>query len=131
MGETFVDPGATATDPEDGALPVTADCAGVDTSRAGRYTCTYRATDSAGNTASASRIVIVTATTPVCATVSDSPANHIAAGRAVAGGFFNLRALSNADRQDIGFAWDTWSRVTLYEGEPGRWYARIPEACRK
>ena len=63
--------------------------------------------------------------------MSDSPANHIAAGRAVAGGFFNLRALSNADRQDIGFAWDYWSRVTLYEGEPGRWYARMPEGCRR
>jgi hypothetical protein len=48
----------------------------------------------------------------------------------VAGGFFNLRALANADRQDIGFAWDSWSRVTLYEGEPGRWYARRPGGCR-
>jgi poly(hydroxyalkanoate) depolymerase family esterase len=130
VGQTFVDPGATATDPEDGTLPVTADCAGVDTSRAGRYTCTYRATDSAGNTVTASRIVVVVADTPACATVTDSPVNHIAAGRAVAGGFFNLRALSNADRQDIGFAWDYWSRVTLYEGAPGRWYARMPEACR-
>ena len=130
VGQPFLDPGATATDPEDGTLPVTADCAGVDTSRAGRYTCTYRATDSAGNKASASRIVIISDIL-VCAMVSDSPANHIAAARAVAGGLFNLRALSNADRQDIGFAWDYWSRVTLYEGEPGQWYARMPEGCRR
>ena len=130
VGQTFVDPGATATDPEDGALPVTADCTGVDTSRAGRYACTYRATDSAGNTVSATRSVVVASTAPSCATASDSPANHIAARRAVAGGFFNLRALANADRQDIGFAWDSWSRVTLYEGEPGRWYARTPGGCR-
>ena len=130
VGQPFLDPGATATDPEDGTLPVTADCAGVDTSRAGRYTCTYRATDSAGNMASASRIVIISDIL-VCAMVSDSPANHIAAARAVAGGLFNLRALSNADRQDIGFAWDYWARVTLYEGEPGQWYARMPEGCRR
>ena len=59
VGQAFVDPGATATDPEDGSLPVSADCSGVDTSRAGRYSCTYSATDSAGNTVSASRTVVV------------------------------------------------------------------------
>ena len=37
------------------------------------------------------------------------------------GGFFNLRALANGDRVDIGFGWDSWSQVTLYEGAPGQW----------
>jgi len=129
LGETFADPGATATDPEDGALPVTADCTSVDASRSGRYTCTYRATDSAGNTTSAGRTVVVGADT-ACASATSVPASHIAAGRAVTGGWFNLRALANADQQDIGFAWDYyWFRVTLYEGDPGRWYAHVPETC--
>jgi poly(hydroxyalkanoate) depolymerase family esterase len=130
VGETFSDPGATATDREDGALPVSADCKSVDTSRSGSYTCTYRATDSAGNTTSAGRTVVVGADT-ACASATFAPAAHITAGRAVAGGWFNLRALANADRQDIGFAWDYFFRVTLYEGEPGRWYARLPETCRR
>jgi hypothetical protein len=42
---------------------------------------------------------------------------------------FNLRALAKDDRIDIGFGWDYWSRVTLYEGEPGRWYAQLPAGC--
>ena len=132
LGQAFVDPGATASDPEDGALPVTADCSTVDTGRAGSYTCTYRATDSAGNAASASRTVVVAdPNAPSCQTVNASPLAHIAAGRAAAGGWFYLRALSIGDRLDIGFAWDSWSSVTLYEGAPGRWYARPPDACRR
>jgi poly(hydroxyalkanoate) depolymerase family esterase len=130
VGQAFVDPGATATDPEDGSLPVIADCSSVNTSRAGTYACTYRATDSAGNTTVANRsVVVASAPGTSCATVSDSPVRHISAARAVTGGWFNLRALSNADSQDIGFAWDSWSRVTLHEGEPGRWYARKPTTC--
>ncbi len=130
VGQAFVDPGATATDPEDGNLPVRADCTSVDPSRAGRYSCTYSTTDSAGNTVSATRsVVVLDPAAPVCATATDSPATHVAARRAEAGGWFNLRALSTGDRQDIGFAWDVWSRVTLYEGTPGRWYARRPDGC--
>ncbi|MET0168591.1 MAG: PHB depolymerase family esterase [Burkholderiales bacterium] len=130
VGQPFVDPGATATDPEDGNLSVTANCSSVDTSRAGRYSCTYSATDSAGNAVSVSRIVDVVDRTASCSTASDTPATHISAGRAMAGGFFGLRALSTGDQQDIGFAFNSWSNVTLYEGEQGKWYAHIPEACR-
>ena len=64
-----------------------------------------------------------------CATKSSSPAAHVAAGRAVRGGLFNLRALANGDRVDIGFGWDAWSQVTLYEGAPGQWYSRKPAEC--
>jgi poly(hydroxyalkanoate) depolymerase family esterase len=132
LGQTFVDPGATATDPEDGNLPVSADCGSVDSSRVGRYACIYSATDSAGNTASASRtVVVVDPNAPLCTTVNASPAAHVSAGRAVRGGLFNLRALSNGDRQDIGFGWDYFSTVALYEGQQGRWYARVPAACRR
>ena len=132
VGEPFVDPGATATDPEDGDLPVAADCAGVDSSRVGEYRCHYRATDSAGNTATASRAVTVfDPATPVpgCAAVSAPPAAHVAAGRAQPGGWFGLRALAGGDRRDIGFVWDYWFPVTLHEGEPGRWYASRPAGC--
>ena len=61
---------------------------------------------------------------------SASPAEHIALGRAVRGGWFELRALARDDRIDIGWAWDAWSQVSLYEGEAGRWYAKEPEGCR-
>jgi hypothetical protein len=109
VGQTFVDPGATATDREDGALPVTADCTGVDTSRAGRYACTYRATDSAGNTASAAGSS--SSRTPVCATVGDSPANHRRArrGRRLVATF----ALSTPTSRTSASPGTTWSRVTL------------------
>jgi poly(hydroxyalkanoate) depolymerase family esterase len=131
-GQPFVDPGATASDREDGTVPVSADCSAVDTSRVGSYACTYRASDSAGNAASATRTVIVEdqSTPPVsCATQTSSPAAHIGAGRAVFGGFFNLRALSNGDRRDIGFAWDYFSAVTLREGASGQWFAATPPGC--
>jgi hypothetical protein len=48
----------------------------------------------------------------------------------MAGGFFGLRALSTGDHQDIGFAYDSLSNVTLHEGEPGKWYTHTPETCR-
>lgn len=132
VGQAFTDPGATATDPEDGSVPVVADCSGVDTARVGQYTCTYRATDGDGNTTTASRSVIVfePGPPPGCAEVSAPPAAHVTAGRAFVGGWFNLRALTTGDRRDIGFAWDYWWPVTLYEGAPGQWFATPPTACR-
>jgi poly(hydroxyalkanoate) depolymerase family esterase len=132
-GQAFSDPGATAQDAQDGSLPVQADCASVDINRAGSYTCTYRATDSAGNTSTATRTVTVSDSGPpggACKVVSATPGAHIGAGRAVLGGLFNLRALSTGDRRDIGFAWDFYAlRVSLYEGEPGRWFAQRPVGC--
>jgi poly(hydroxyalkanoate) depolymerase family esterase len=131
-GQAFTDPGASAVDPEDGSVPVTADCSAVDTSRAGNYVCTYRATDSAGNSTSAARAVVVEDVGPPpasCTTQTASPSAHISAGRAVFGGLFNLRALANGDRRDIGFAWDFFSQVTLREGASGQWYAGTPPGC--
>ena len=58
VGDTFTDPGATATDAEDGAITPTADC-NVSTTVAGTYTCTYTATDSGALTDTATRTVIV------------------------------------------------------------------------
>ena len=132
QGEAFVDPGASASDAEDGNLPVSADCSGVDTTRAGNYACTYTATDSAGNTVSATRAVEVSAANgpaPDCASVVASPRTHVVAGRAIVRGWFFPRALANGDRQVIGYAWNVWSAVTLYEGESGRWYTQPPQGC--
>jgi endo-1,3(4)-beta-glucanase len=58
VGDTFTDPGATATDVVDGAVTVTTSGT-VDTSTAGQYSITYSATDAAGNSASASLTVTV------------------------------------------------------------------------
>ncbi len=58
QGETFKDPGATATDDVDGAVTVQVSGT-VDTSKVGTYTLTYTARDKAGNTATATRTVKV------------------------------------------------------------------------
>jgi hypothetical protein len=58
-GVPYVDPGASAYDPEDGPLAVATDESAVDTNIAGTYQVIYSATDSAGNTATAVRTVIV------------------------------------------------------------------------
>ncbi|MGC3871823.1 PHB depolymerase family esterase [Halomonas sp. GXIMD04776] len=134
LNASYDDPGASAEDTEDGEVPVTTDCSQIDTSRLGDYACAYSATDSDGNTTTAQRTVrVFDPQTPseTCASVTASPRGHINAGRAVAGGFFGLRAFAKADRRDIGFAYDTWSSVTLHEGEPGQWYLLRPDACRE
>jgi hypothetical protein len=62
VGETFTDPGATATDDVDGDLTNHISVSGaVDTATAGLYTITYTATDAAGNSGTASRVVTVVA----------------------------------------------------------------------
>lgn len=133
LGETFVDPGATADDPEDGNLAVSADCSDVDTTTAGEYVCQYRAEDSDGHVVVRTRAVLVidpNGPGAVCTEATASPSAHLSAGRAEAGGSFNLRALSLTDRRDIGASFDSWSSVTLHEGQPGEWYSAEPEACR-
>ena len=58
QGETFSDPGATATDDVDGVITVTPSGA-VDMSTVGDYTITYTATDKAGNETNTTRTVTV------------------------------------------------------------------------
>ena len=60
VGDTFTDPGATATDDTDGDLTASIVAIGaVDTATEGLYTLTYTATDAAGNVGSVSRVVTV------------------------------------------------------------------------
>ncbi|MDB2587676.1 DUF5011 domain-containing protein [Flavobacteriaceae bacterium] len=62
VGDTFNDPGATASDNIDGDLTSEIVATGmVDTATPGTYTRTYTVADSAGNTASVNRTVIVEA----------------------------------------------------------------------
>ena len=62
VGDTFTDPGATATDPEDGDLTGSIEVGGdtVNTAAAGTYVITYNVADSDGNAApEVTRTVIV------------------------------------------------------------------------
>ena len=60
MGMTFIDPGATAFDPEDGDLTERITVSGiVDTSTPGIYVLTYSVVDSSGNVSQATREVEV------------------------------------------------------------------------
>lgn len=60
QGESFTDPGATATDETDGDLTASITVSGtVDVDTVGSYIITYTVSDAAGNEASATRTVIV------------------------------------------------------------------------
>ncbi|MDD3592028.1 MAG: DUF5011 domain-containing protein [Sulfurovum sp.] len=72
VGEVYMDAGATAYDEFDGKMdPVKS--GSVDTSKAGTYTITYKATDQAGNTGSISRKVMVVASNTPTPTPSPTP----------------------------------------------------------
>lgn len=132
LNAPYTDAGATAEDPEDGSVTVTSDCTSVDTSEEGAYSCIYTATDSDGNVTTAERQVNVVdpnAPTETCEQATASPSAHVNAGRAYAGGNYNLRALASGDNVDIGGSFDSWSSVTLYKGDPGAWFASEPSQC--
>ncbi len=129
LGTVFSDAGAGCSDAS-GTLTVTATC-NVNTAVVGEYHCDYSAENNAGSKSVRRIINVIDPDAPLetCSEISASPAAHITAGRAVAGGSFSLRAVSNGDQQDIGYAYDSWGSVTLTEGEAGLWYAQKPAAC--
>jgi hypothetical protein len=74
LGTSYVDAGAFAIDRVDGSLQVTSS-GSVNTNVVGTYTITYSATDSSGNSASATRTVnVVDTTAPVVTVTGDNPA---------------------------------------------------------
>ncbi|MGB1009783.1 MAG: DUF1800 family protein, partial [Thiolinea sp.] len=89
QSSVYTDAGATATDNIDGTVAVTSS-GSVNTNTVGSYTITYRATDAAGNTATAARVVNVVlapdTTAPVITINGDNPldvlqgSNYIDAG---------------------------------------------------
>ncbi|MGH1486824.1 MAG: immunoglobulin-like domain-containing protein, partial [Cellvibrionaceae bacterium] len=81
-GDSYTDAGATAIDARDGAVAVSSS-GSVNTNAAGTYIITYTATDAAGNTATATRTVIVNLppdTTPPTITVTGASSVTIAEG---------------------------------------------------
>ena len=75
VGGTFTDPGASATDNYDSEISVTVS-GEVNSENIGSYTLTYTATDSSGNTTTATRIVnVVDTTAPVITITGDNPMN--------------------------------------------------------
>lgn len=79
QGDTFTDPGTTATDIIDGDLSLSVVSGGtVNTNIAGSYTLTYDVADAAGNNANqVTRTVVVSDTTiPVITLTGASPFNH-------------------------------------------------------
>jgi len=79
QGESFSDPGATATDEVDGTVSVSVS-GEVDTNTAGSYTLTYSASDAAGNEASVERVVTVEDTTSPTITLNGESAVTIVQG---------------------------------------------------
>ena len=81
-GDPFTDPGATAADICDGALPVSVGGDTVITTAPGDYTITYNATDGAGLPAvEVTRTVTVVDTTPPVITLSGEAAITVECGR--------------------------------------------------
>ena len=77
---TYTDPGASATDIEDGTVPVTDDSASINTTILGDQTVTYTATDSNGNTSQATRTVKVVDTTAPVITLTGSATINLLLG---------------------------------------------------
>ena len=76
LGATFTNPGATATDDVDGNITSSITAAGsVDTSTAGTYTIVYSVLDTAGNSASVTRTVIIDTIAPVISLTGSSTIN--------------------------------------------------------
>ncbi len=78
-GTAYAEPGATAFDSEDGALPVSVEGT-ANPQLVGNYTVVYRATDSGNLTATANRTVLVTDQTPPVVTLTGNATLEISFG---------------------------------------------------
>jgi hypothetical protein len=78
-GAPYLDAGATAVDDVEGVVAVTQKNP-VNSTISGTYTVTYSASDSSGNTASASRTVVVADSTPPVITLNGSATIHVEQG---------------------------------------------------
>ncbi|MEK7634920.1 MAG: immunoglobulin-like domain-containing protein [Patescibacteria group bacterium] len=104
VGDTFTDPGATATDTEDGDLTSKIVVTGtISTSTVGSYTLTYTVTDNGDLSALTTRTVVVNATTtpPVNPPVNP-PSNNGGGGGSSGGRRHDINALLAPQGEILG-----------------------------
>ncbi len=118
-GAAWADPGATATDTEDGAITPVADCP-VNTQQAGTYTCTYTATDSGNLSDSKTRTVVVEEEViePTCTEYTASYDDHVNAGRAEVLYYSSVYVKGSGEYLGSTYLGGT---ATLIETAPGQW----------
>ena len=105
VGETFIDPGATATDDVDGDITANIQVDGtVDTSQAGVYYVSYTVSDSSGNTVATSprKVTVIDNGPPSAPTVDESWSALIRAGELINTQYFEseLNQMSMTVYQD-------------------------------
>jgi len=110
LGDTYSDSGATATDNVDGPINVSSSGT-VNTSAMGLYTIIYSATDSSGNTTTASKMVqVIDTTAPVLSVAGASSVNtelgqtYIDAGATATdlSGAINVITTGSVDDDEVG-----------------------------
>ncbi len=117
LGSTYSEPGATATDNNDGDISSNIVIkSNVDTSTVGTYTVTYDVIDTAGNQATTvtRQVNVVEASIEECFTSTN--AEHVSAGRAYK--LYNILIYSTGGKDYLGFSTATTS---LKEVEAGVW----------
>ena len=138
VGDTFTDPGATATDDTDGDLTDSITVSGtVDTSATGTYTLEYSVEDAAGNSSSTSRTVVVNfgiACTPT--TIYSDPNQYFLNMFKTSSGSYIIRTLSGVYSStsisgpftDLGFNYPTTNQAhsLLGENSQGEIFAASP-----
>lgn len=119
VGDTFSEPGYSATDNVDGDISSRVIITGsVNTNIAGDYALRYNVSDTAGNMATeVIRTVHVEEASP-CVEYSASVNQHIAAGRAYICGTYSYNGCAVGSRTDIGFTF-LFTPVTLKEEPAG------------
>ncbi len=95
-GESYTEAGAKADDAENGTVEVTT-IGKVDTANVGEYIVTYTATDSAGNTATETRKVIVSASDSAAPDITLKGVSTI---RLQTGGVYNEAGAEAVDKED-------------------------------
>lgn len=128
VGSTFTDPGATATDKEDGDLTSKIVVTGqVNTGSAGTYTLKYNVTDSTGMAASeVLRTVVVSQNGGTCKSYTSTIGTHVFYKRAYSTGIYVKTYYATGS--NIKLTGTYYTTIILYENSnaPGKYY---PNAC--
>jgi len=115
IGDGQQDPGYSASDVEDGTVPVNVS-GNVDTTTPGTYTLYYNAQDSDGNHGvQVTRTVIVEAA-PSTSCVTDTVGNHLGAGRVYTFGGYNCKTVGGEEQ--VNSITYTCEYLETYGGNP-------------